>query len=119
MKTKLLIILTTAVVTLGLTSSCSKDSDSPEPDLKPGDEVTTFQKAIRYEQTRQFESDLDAFATYALNLQALRYAYWNMVSFDFKDPSKAFTATPEQMMENTKQVELFYNIVNHLVVCKV
>ena len=99
----------------GLTASCSKSDDTPEPDLRPGDEVTTFQKAVRYEQTRQFESDLDAFATYAINLQAMRLAYWNMVSFNFEDPSKAFTATPEQMMENTEQVDLFYNIVNHLV----
>lgn len=111
----LLSLLSAFILFAGLTASCSKSDDTPEPDLKPGDEATTFQKAIRYEQTNQFQSDLDAFCTYALNLQALRYAYWNMVSFDFKDPSKAFTATPEQMMENTKQVDLFYDIVNHLV----
>ena len=110
-----LILLTALFLLSGFITSCSKDGDAPEPDLKPGDEVTTFQKAMRYDQTRQFQSDLDAFCTYAINLQALRYAYWNMVSFDFADASKAFTATPEQMMENTKQVELFYNIVNHLV----
>ena len=88
----LLSLLSAFILFAGLTASCSKSDDTPEPDLKPGDEVI-----------------------YALNLQALRYAYWNMVSFDFKDPSKAFTATPEQMMENTKQVDLFYDIVNHLV----
>lgn len=107
-----------AVSTMLVLTACSSSEGGgkpEEPSLDPGDVVTNFQQVVRYEQTSQFQNDMDAFCTYALNMQALRIACWNMMSFDFDDPEKAFTATPEQMMENTKQVERFYDIVNHMV----
>ena len=114
MKTKFW-IMTMAVGAMMAFSACSSsDGSSEEPALKPGDEVTNFQQAVSYDQTNQFQNDMDAFCTYALNMQALRLACWNMMSFNFDDPEKAFTATPEQMMENTEQVERFYEIVNHM-----
>ena len=114
MKTKFWILTMAAGMMLALSACSSSDGAGEEPALKPGDEVTNFQPAVSYDQTNQFQNDMDALCTYALNLQALRLACWNMMSFDFDDPEKAFTATPEQMMENTKQVERFYEIVNHM-----
>lgn len=117
MKTKFWMMTMAAGMMLALSACSSSEGEgkTEEPTLNPGDVVTNFQQVVRYEQTTQFQNDMDAFCTYALNMQALRIACWNMMSFDFEDPEKAFTATPEQMMENTKQVERFYEIVNHFV----
>lgn len=74
-----------AVMVIGFATACSSSSDdTPEPDLKPGDKVTNFKKAVQYDNTKQFQTDLDAFVTYAISIQSLRIYWWALLSKGFE-----------------------------------
>ena len=76
----ILLMMLTAVLLTSLTSCSSSSEDSPEPDLKPGDTVNEFKKVVQYGNSKQFQTDLDALVTYALDIRAVRWAYFNMAS---------------------------------------
>ena len=95
----LLLTLAILVITALIPVSCTKESDTPEPDLKPGDVVTDFKKVTQYSATKQFQTDLDALVTYAFDIRAVRWAYYEMAS---KGGEKPFSATPDDMDNNEK-----------------
>jgi hypothetical protein len=61
-----------------IAASCSTENELDVP-VQTGDVVTNYKKTVQYEKTQQFSSDLDAFATYAINMQALRMTWWIML----------------------------------------
>ncbi|MBO4642388.1 MAG: BACON domain-containing protein [Bacteroidaceae bacterium] len=87
-------------------------SSSDEPEIPTQVENPT--KVVQYEQSTLFQSDLDAFVTYAFTLKALRQTYWNLLSNNFEDPEKAFTVLPDEMEKNSEQMQKFYEIVEHV-----
>ena len=108
---KLAILVMTALISV----SCTKDSDTPEPDLKPGDVVTDFKKVTQYSASRQFQTDLDALVTYALDIRAVRWAYYQMASKGGGDP---FSATPDDIESNAKcktGVKNLYDMIDQIV----
>lgn len=80
----LLMMLTTVLLATFITSCSSSSEDSPEPSLKPGEKVTDFKKAVQYDNTAQFQSDLDAFVTYAISIQSFRLYWWALLSKGFE-----------------------------------
>ena len=86
----------TAMAWMMTSCSSSESSEDMAPESLIGETVPNFQKAVRYENSKQFTNDLDAFATYALDMQALRMAWWRLLSNDFKD-GNAFCATTDDM----------------------
>lgn len=68
----------------GLVCSCNSGDDGLEPDLKPGDKVADFKKAVQYDNTKQFQSDLDAFVTYAISIHSFRVYWWALLSKGFE-----------------------------------
>ena len=108
----------TAVLLASLCVSCSSSSeDSPEPDLKPGDTVNDFKKVVQYGNSKQFQTDLDALVTYALDIRAVRWAYFNMASKGLEG-SEPFSATPDDIEnnENCKTgVKNLYDMIDQIV----
>jgi hypothetical protein len=90
------VLFLTAMVWMMTSCSSSESSEDMAPESLIGETVPNFQKAVRYENSKQFTNDLDAFATYALDMQALRMAWWRLLSNDFKD-GNAFCATTDDM----------------------
>ena len=78
-----------------IAASCSTENELDVP-VQTGDVVTNYKKTVQYEKTQQFSSDLDAFATYAINMQALRMTWWIMLSNGFANDN-AFCATSEDI----------------------
>ena len=107
----------TAVLLTSLTSCSSSSEDSPEPDLKPGDTVNDFKKVVQYGNSKQFQTDLDALVTYALDIRAVRWAYFNMASKGLEG-SEPFSATPDDIEnnENCKTgVKNLYDMIDQIV----
>ena len=84
-KTKTLCLAVMAVLVIGFVTACSSSSDDlPEPDLKPGDKVTDFKPVAQYDKTKLFQSDLDAFVTYAISIHSFRVYWWAVLSKGFE-----------------------------------
>lgn len=110
---------TAFILIMGL-SACSSGNDEPEPDLNPGDVVTSFTKVKKYEQTPQFKTDLNAFANLIADAEALRWTYWMLTSNNFKDGFDGFfTVEPDNTGKgNPEQLTTMYRLINHVVANK-
>ena len=75
MKRFLLLLGSAALLVL---SSCSKFDKTPF--WKEGDMVDDFVRGANYPATESFQSDLDALVTYALDIRAVRWGYYALVS---------------------------------------
>ena len=113
----LLLTLVILVVTALISVSCTKESDIPDPDLKPGDVVTDFKKVTQYSASKQFQTDLDALVTYALDIRAVRWAYFQMASKGLGS-TEPFSATPDDIENNEKckiGVKNLYDMIDQIV----
>lgn len=70
---------TALILMMGL-SACSSGNDEPEPIIQPGETVTDFKKVKQYDNTAQFQNDLDALVTFAFDIRAVRWTYYLMAS---------------------------------------
>lgn len=113
------LMATAFILIMGL-SACSSGNDEPEPDLNPGDVVTSFTKVKKYEQTPQFKTDLNAFANLIADAEALRWTYWMLTSNNFKDGFDGFfTVEPDNTGKgNPEQLTTMYRLINHVVANK-
>ena len=113
----LLSLLSAFMLFAGLTASCSKSDDEPVPDVEVGESVKDFQKVVRYEDSKYFDNDLDAFVTYSLDIRAVRWAYIYRASKGF-DGNEPFCATIDEM-ENDEycktMAEILYTIIDEIV----
>lgn len=96
--------------------ACSSEDEILDDSVKVGDTVTDFQKAKQYSETEQFDNDLDVFATYAIDIQAFRLAWWKLLSNDFAD-NKAFCATLDDIngSDGTANALEAYKIIDEVV----
>ena len=94
-------------------SSCAKEDAASESPIDVGEVVTGYQKSVRYQDTKQFDSDRDAITGMMLDIDGIRWAYWRMVSNDFKNGlSDFFSVPPEETGMNTPDMlEAFNKIV--------
>ena len=53
-------LMATALILMMGLSACSSGNDEPEPIIQPGETVTDFKKVKQYDNTAQFQNDLDA-----------------------------------------------------------
>jgi len=109
-------ILMTAIVAVGLfaVSACG-DDDEVTPSLEVGETVTDFVKVKQYEDSKTFQSDLDALVTCALDLNSFRLCWLLMVSNGFED-NKLFCATAKELDEDEYGYgEISWDILAHIV----
>ena len=113
-------LMAMAIMMLMGLNACSSGSDEPEPDLNPGDVATTFTKVKKYDQTSQFKTDLNAFASLIADAEALRWTYWMLTSNNFKDGFEGFfTVDPDDTGKNNpEQLATMYRLINHVVANK-
>ena len=99
-----------------LTISCDELFD--EDKNTGGDlETETVQNPTRiqhYEGSTQFANDIEALIDYSCAVYAMRVAYYNIASNDFKT-GEAFVATPEDINVNTTSMYTFYDIAATIV----
>ena len=110
-------MLTAITMLVAIMSGCSSSDDVVEPDLKPGDEVTDFKPVKQYSATKQFHTDLDALVTYALDIRAMRWAYFYMASKGF-DGNEPFSATLDDIENNEDckyYAESIYTVIDEVV----
>ena len=97
--------------------ACGKSDDEEvfTPDVNVGETVTDFKKAVRYEDTKYFDDDLDALVTYALTLRYFRWTYFKMATNS--DTDEPFCADLETIGDNknTKyQTMILYNLIDRV-----
>lgn len=81
--------------------SCSSSDDTvDEPKYEIPEYVDNPQKAVRYENSPQFKSDVDAVNQLAFVLKAMNWNYWMMASDGLKNPEDFFTVSPEELGKN-------------------
>lgn len=111
------LMLTAITMLVAIMSGCSSSDDAVEPVLKPGDEVTDFKPVKQYSATKQFQTDLDALVTYALDIRAMRWAYFYMASKGF-DGNEPFSATLDDIENNEDckyYAEAIYTVIDEVV----
>ena len=99
-------------------TACSSSSDSEDigtPVIDIGEVINNPTKVKQYENTKQFQSDLDALVTYAISLQTFRLYYWALLSSGFEN-GEAFNSPPEFFDEEwgTYLAEAMYDITNEI-----
>ena len=113
----LLSLLSAMFLLSGLTA-CSSSGDDPggEPVIEIGDVVKNPTQVRQYENTKKFQSDLDALVTYAIDLQTFRLYYWALLSNGFEN-GEAFCSTPEYINgENGAYLaETMFTIIDEIV----
>ena len=110
-------MLTAVMMLAAVLTACTKAEEELEPVVKPGDVVTDFKKVKPYGATQQFQTDLDALVTYALDIRAMRWAYFNMASKGFGS-NEPFSATMDDIDNNKtcrRYAESVYNIIDAVV----
>lgn len=113
---KMMSAIMTLVIMAGVNVSCSED-DSLEPSVGVGEIVTDFQKSVRYEETKQFQTDMDALTALTFDIEGIRWAWWRMVSNDFKNGLSDFFSVPldETGMHTPDMLEAFNKILGHAI----
>ena len=71
-------------------------------------------KIITYGGSTQFVNDLETLVDYGCAVYAMRVAFWNIASNDFKT-GEPFCATPEDMDKNTSSSYDFYDLASSIV----
>ena len=114
---KFLAVFAVTVFTVHFAVSCSEDDgDELTPDVAVGEYVKDFKRVKQYGETQQFQTDLDAFVTYAISIQAFRYTWWMLLSDNFAN-NTAFSATPDDIngRKGTIIAEFAYTIIDEVV----
>lgn len=120
MKTLSRILSLAVLLTMALSfAACSSDDDIEkvsEPSLKVGDTVSDFQRAKPTDNTAQFQSDLDAFCTYALDIQAVRMAWCMLLSKGF-ETEEMWCSTYDDIEGNvgTLIAEFIFDVIDDVV----
>jgi hypothetical protein len=110
--------LLSALCMLVAFTACSSSSDSEDigtPVIDIGEVINNPTKVKQYENTKQFQSDLDALVTYAISLQTFRLYYWALLSSGFEN-GEAFNSPPEFFDEEwgTYLAEAMYDITDEI-----
>ena len=96
---------------LSFTACSGGDSDETEV---VEDTVQNPTKIQHYDGSTQFVGDLEALIDYSCAVYAMRMAYYNIVSNDFKT-GQAYVATPADINANTTSMYDFYDIAATIV----
>ena len=89
------------VLTCAALMGCSGSDDLvEEPDIEVPEYVENPQKAMHYEKSSQFKSDMDAVNQLAFVMKAMNWNYWMMASDGLKRPEDFFTVSPEELGKN-------------------
>lgn len=80
-----------------LAFSCGFDDTTPAWEV--GDIVDDYVKVTQYDQSKCFQDDLDALVTYSLDVRAVRWAYYALVSKGGGN-NKPFSATMDDIDNN-------------------
>ncbi|MCR4957428.1 MAG: hypothetical protein K6B13_02315 [Prevotella sp.] len=107
-----------ALTIAGLTIACEEQTEEEkENNGNETPETETVQnptKIQHYDGSSQFISDLETLIDYSCAVYAMRVAYYNIVSNDFKT-GQAYVATPEDINANTTSMYDFYDIAATIV----
>jgi len=112
--------LLSALCMLVAFTACSSSSDSEDigtPVIDVGDVIKNPTKVKQYENTKQFQSDLDALVTYALDIRAMRWCYYFMASKGTEN-NEPFSATMDEIDTNfdcNSWAELTYTVIDGIV----
>jgi hypothetical protein len=92
------------------------DDEDVTPETQTGEYVKDFKRVKQYGETKQFQDDLDAFATYAIEIQAFRHGWWMLLSNGFVN-GNAFCATFDDIEGEvgTLSAEFCYNVIDGIV----
>ena len=95
--------------------ACDDIFGDPDDPYSPSDPSGSTEIGTNYSNSKVFQSDLDAIVTYALDLRAMRWAYFNAVSKNFT-PGKAFSSTLDDIdgEYGTDGAEKFDKVVAHI-----
>ena len=89
------------VLTCAVLMGCSGSDDLvEEPDIEVPEYVENPQKAMHYEKSSQFKSDMDAVNQLAFVMKAMNWNYWMMASDGLKKPEDFFTVSPDELGKN-------------------
>ena len=89
------------VLTCAALMGCSGSDDLvEEPDIEVPEYVENPQKAMHYEKSSQFKSDMDAVNQLAFVMKAMNWNYWMMASDGLKRPEDFFTVSPDELGKN-------------------
>ena len=113
MRNQALLLLLAMLSLATFTTSCESE-DEPETSIEVGETVKDFVKVTQYEDSKTFQNDLDALATYALDLHSFRLVWLMLVSNSLED-GKAFCATAKDLDKDEYGCgELLYEILDHI-----
>ena len=104
---------------VGATWACSStnDTDDPTPEVPPvvPTEVANPTKVKTYGGSENFQTDLDAFVTYAFDIHAFRMGYWMLLSNGFVN-EEAFCATIDDIDGDVGSMyaEFLFDVVDHV-----
>ena len=103
------------VMTAMMACSSSKDEveEPPVPIPETPDVVKDPVKVTLYGDSQQFQTDLDALSALTLDVEAIRWTYWRLVSNDFKNGFDDFFTVPpdETGKDHPELLRLFYKLV--------
>lgn len=94
-----MLTLLSAIFLLSGITACSSSSDSEDigtPVIDVGEVIKNPTKVKQYENTKQFQTDLDALVTYALDIRAMRWCYFYMASKG-TESHEPFSATMDEI----------------------
>ncbi len=94
-----MLTLLSAIFLLSGLTACSSSSDSEDigtPVIDVGEVIKNPTKVKQYENTKQFQTDLDALVTYALDIRAMRWCYFYMASKG-TESHEPFSATMDEI----------------------
>ena len=117
--------LLSALCMLVAFTACSSSSDSEDigtPVIDIGEVINNPTKVKQYENTKQFQSDLDALVTYAISLQtycqaALKMVKNSILHQSFLTRNGEPTLRRPCMILPTKLHRIVSNILKHLKIC--
>ena len=78
------------------------------------EDVVNPTKIVGYEGSKQFTSDLEALVDYGCAVYAMRLAFWNVASNDFRT-GELFCATLKDIDKNTTSIYDFYDLASTIV----
>ena len=78
------------------------------------EDVVNPTKIVGYEGTKQFTSDLEALVDYGCAVYAMRLAFWNVASNDFRT-GELFCASLKDIDKNTTSIYDFYDLASTIV----
>lgn len=107
-KTHLMLLALLAMGIAGFFTACEIEETNDGPQ-EATEDVVNPTKIVHYDGSTQFVNDLETLIDYSCAVYAMRVAYYNIVSNDFKT-GEAFVATENDINANTTSIYTFYDI---------